>query len=848
VPALLNLPFVNGTILPMTAHLPALREADPANRARYGGKGASLAALARASFEVPDGFIIPVDVAARLRGAPAEWPPELRRELLARLAALVPAYEPVAVRSSAADEDGAAASFAGQHETVLGVTGGDAFLEAVARCLASADAESARAYRQSVGADAEAAMALVVQRMVPAVAAGVAFSIDPVTGSRDHVVVEAVAGLGDALVSGQAEGQRFLVHRQSLTIQERPHSAPVLSDDLVIAVVRAALRAEDLFGSPQDIEFAVDERGKLWLLQSRPVTSIAASAPRPDGLGGWYSEFDTRTSDADLWTSANVQEILPGLLTPLTITTFNQTVPRAYTEDYHELGLLSADENPVFMGCFYNRAFLNMEATRLIASRVLGFREGALEQQYLGGPIDDGWRTPLPRLKTWRHRILTAPRMLRVMATLSKQADRAERAVLDAEAKVRAVDPFSLSSAELQRYRERILDFAARISRVHLRVTGVAGSGYDTILALVRPVLGDEAEGRVPTLFTGLPGVESARISLDLWELSRTAIETGIAGRLREPGFDPRDPALPARWQERYAAFIERHGHRGLNEMETAAKTWRWDPAPVVEMVASYVDIDPAHAPPAVLARQEAERLALTREIDARLGWAQRRVFRWLLPRAQGWVALRERTKSILVRAARLGDWHLAAVQARLVDLGVIREPDDLFFLSHEEVSNVLANGLRLDLSANVAARRREFERNRHVILPERFRGRPVPLPPAEAGHAGDVLKGTPVSPGRVTGRARVILDPKADGPLQPGEILVAPVTDAGWTPLFALAAGLVVDMGSALSHGSTVAREYGLPAVVNVRQGTARIRTGDLVAIDGIAGTVTILEEPPAA
>ncbi len=832
----------------MTPHLPWIREADPASTARYGGKAASLAALTRASFDVPEGFIIPVDVADLLRGEPAAWPPDLRRALLARLAALAPAYEPVAVRSSAVDEDGAAASFAGQHETVLGVTGGDAFLEALARCLASAHAESARAYRQSVGADREARMAVVVQRMVPAVAAGVAFSIDPVTGSPDHLLVEAVAGLGDALVSGTAEGQRFLVHRQSLTILERPREAPVLSDDLVIAIVRAALRAEDLFGGPQDIEFAVDQRGKLWLLQSRPITSAAAAAPRPDGLGGWYSEFDTPTSDADLWTFANVQEILPGLLTPLTITTFNQTVPRAYTEDYHELGLLSADENPTFMGCFYNRAFLNMEAARLVASRVLGFREGALEQQYLGGPVEDGWRTHLPRCKTWRHRLLTAPRMLRLLATLAKHADRAERAVLDAETKVRAVDPFSLSTAELQRYRERILDFAARISRVHLRVTGVAGAGYDAVLELVRPVLGDETEGRFPTLFTGLPGVESARISLDLWELSRTAIETGIAERLREPGFDPRDPALPAPWRDRFAAFIERHGHRGLHEMELAARTWRWDPAPVVAMAAAYLDLDPEHAPPAVLARQEAERLALTRDIDGRLSWARRRAFRWLLPRAQGWVALRERTKSILVRAARLGDWHLPAVQARLLDLGVIREPDDLFFLSHEEVSRVLGSGLRLDLSASVAARRREYERNRHVILPERFRGRPVPLQPAEAGHAGDVLKGTPVSPGRVTGRARVILDPKTDGPLQPGEILVAPVTDAGWTPLFALAAGLVVDVGSALSHGSTVAREYGLPAVVNVRQGTSRIRTGDLVAIDGLAGTVTILEEPPSA
>jgi pyruvate,water dikinase len=831
----------------MIVYLPSLREADPQNPARFGGKGASLAALALASFEVPEGFIIPVEVTAALRGEPAEWPAELREELIARIAALAPNFQPLAVRSSAADEDGPAASFAGQHATFLNVIGLDAVLDAIARCLASATSESARAYRESVGAAPEAQMAVVVQHMVPTVVAGVAFSIHPVTGNPDHVVIEAVKGLGEALVSGRAEGQRFIVHRQSLAILERPTTAAVLSDAQVATIVRAALRAEDLFRGPQDLEFAIDPIGKLYMLQARPITTAAVPAPRPDGLGGWFSEFDTPTSNADLWTSANIQEVLPGILTPLTITSFNQTIPRAYTEDYHELGILSRDENPTFVGTFYNRAYLNVEAARLIASRVIGFREGVLEQHYLGGAAEEGWSTPLPRFKTWRRRILKAPRMARAASTLSKQADRAARALAEADREVRAAEAFALPSAELQRYRDRILDFASRVSRVHLRVTGAAAAGYDRVLALVKPVLGDEAEGRVPTLFTGLPNVESARISLDLWELSRLAHETGIADALRQPGFDPAAPGLPARWLSLYSAFIERHGHRGLHEMETSARTWRWDPAPVIALIVSYLEIDPEHAPPAALARQEAERLALTREIDARLSFFRRRLFRWLLPRAQGWVALRERTKSIVVRAIRLGDWHLTAVQARLVDLGVIREPEDFFFLTHDEIANVLTNSLRLDLSAKVTARRREYERNRHVNLPGRFRGRPVPLPPAAAGNAGDLLEGTTVSPGRITARARVILDPRVDGPLKPGEILVAPVTDVGWTPLFALASGLVVDLGSALSHGSIVAREYGLPAVVNVRQATTRIRTGDLVAIDGLAGTVTILEKSPA-
>ena len=170
----------------------------------------------------------------------------------------------------------------------------------------------------------------------------------------------------------------------------------------------------------------------------------------------------------------------------------------------------------------------------------------------------------------------------------------------------------------------------------------------------------------------------------------------------------------------------------------------------------------------------------------------------------------------------------MAEIRRRVLERGYIDQNGDFFFLSFEEVGDLMVSGESKDFRPQVARRRREYERNRHVTLPERFFGHPAPIPSELAGEAGAVLKGTPVSPGQVTRRARVILDPATDGPIESGKILVAPVTDAGWTPLFALASGLVVDMGSALSHGSTVAREYGLPAVVNVRHGTTRIRSGE--------------------
>jgi pyruvate,water dikinase len=803
--------------------------------AGVGGKGAGLAAMTRARFRVPDGFVVRADIAMEL--GDRAWTGDEREQLVTALRRLLVNDGAVAVRSSATDEDSETASFAGQHLTVLDVRDEAALEDALRRVVASLRSEGAEAYR-SRGDNAEAAMAVVVQRMVDPDCAGVAFSVDPVTGDASRVIVEVVRGSGEALVSGMVEADRFVFAREGLALLESRHVGDaVCAPETARGAAEAALRCETLFRRPQDIEFAF-QGDAIWLLQSRAITAT------PSADDGWQSEFDTPTSDDDLWTSANVQEILPGLLTPLTMSVFEETVPRAYTMDYQRLKLLAKDENPVFMGLFYNRAFLNVTATRLIADRAIGGNADSLEHRYLGGEYQVKSQTKHSRT-IWKRRALSAVPLVKTMLTLAKAADRIDRATSALEARTFAADPALMSAPELAARRREITEFGASTAPVHLQVTGIAGAGFEAVSRMLQPLLGDETEGLVPTLFTGMRGVESAQIGLDLWNLARIATRDGLAARLDDSAFDPQAADLPPAWRDAYAAFVARHGHRGLAEMEASTLTWRRNPAPVLAMVRSYLEIPAEQAPPATLARQERERLQLTDDFAKRMNPLKRRGFRYILGHAQDWVALRERTKSIIVRAARIPDHFVPDLQRRLIAADVIAAPDDMFFLSNDEISHFLEGDTR-DLRADVTRRRREYERNRHVILPERFRGRPSPEPPTPPASAGDVLTGTPVSPGVVTGRARVIIDPTTDGPLQPGEVLVAPVTDAGWTPLFALASALVVDMGSALSHGSTVAREYGLPAVVNVRTGTRSIRTGDLVTVNGSKGTVTILGENP--
>ncbi len=298
---------------------------------------------------------------------------------------------------------------------------------------------------------------------------------------------------------------------------------------------------------------------------------------------------------------------------------------------------------------------------------------------------------------------------------------------------------------------------------------------------------------------------------------------------------------------------IAEHGHRGLQEAEIAAKTWDEDLPTVFGMIRNYLRADPAASPRRIEERQRRAREAATADALRRLSWWQRPIFRYVLRHAQGGVASREHTKGLLVRASNRGRRITRELARRMAAKSLLAELWDFYQLTWDEVKALVKGDLsREDAYRQIERRRAEDKRNRSVALPETFQGRPQPLQAAELPlpdgdtlrTSTEVLRGIAVSPGRVTGVARVILDPRHDATIEPGEILVAPVTDAGWTPLFVAAAGIVVDIGGTLSHGSTVAREYGLPAVVNVKHGTRMIRTGQTITVDGTAGIVVLEAE----
>ncbi len=841
---------------------------DGGDPAEVGGKAAALGALIRAGLPVPPGFCL---TAAAYRqwvemGRPEGLPPEVGAQLGTAVEELLgsePAagFAPVlAVRSSATAEDAPTASFAGQLLTRLGVPP-DQVAAAVLAIWRSAEGAGVRAYRSRLG-PAEVGVAVLIQPLVPAEASGVIFTADPISGDPDRLVVNAVWGLGEGVVGGLVTPDHWVVDKASGRILEAQvadkelmvvldpsggtrkvpappdrRGRPAFGPETLGELWRLARLVEQVRGAPQDIEFAAAGE-KIYLLQARPITVRPAE--------GWVSEFDSETDPDTVWTAANIQEVLPGLVTPLTWSAMQENLNYAFRKPYLETGTL-LDPRRVFVAQFYSRVFLNVSALREVASRALGTSPEAVDEQYLGrthGP--DGPRRIFDFSKIPVY-LYTTPKIAAFLRRTPGEVARAEARLRPRLADLRTRDLSALGPNELLALREELNRAVKEVGALHISTSSGASVFFESLFQLLRSAFGPEAYGLQARLLTGLAELPSARPGLELWELARLARQDpalGLALLAPDPWSEIRRLESPGagEFRRRLADFLIKYGHRSVMEAELAAPAWEEDPNAVLGLIKNFVELPPEVAPDRIVERQAAERLEATRFIEGRLGPVRRRLFRFLRGQAQLYVSLREQTKSLWMEVTHVIRRIYRELGRKLHGAGLLADPQDIYFLTAAEVKGLVLGELGAEEArARIGRRRAEFERNRHVKLPEFFTGRPRRAFAEPAVAAGPVLKGIPVSPGVVTGPARVVVDPRLQPEIRPGEILVAPVTDAGWTPLFLVAAGLVVDVGGPLSHGSIVAREYGIPAVVNVKVATGFIRTGQTVTVDGSRGEVYI-------
>jgi rifampicin phosphotransferase len=801
---------------------------DATDHSRLGGKGAALARLGELGFEIPPWFAVPPD---------AVWSENELEEAIAQLG-----NGPFAVRSSGTMEDGAGHSFAGQFESYLEVEAQDV-VGKICEVRDSANGASIQTYCREHGLPAPSAPTVLVQRMIAPRCAGVAFSADPVSGKRGVAVVSAVSGTGEKLVSGEVDGETWRISRSN-EIESRPDTQ-LLTEADVIAISSLARDCETACSRPQDIEWALDSAGKLWLLQSRPVTTLGMR-PDPD---------DTLR----VWDNSNIAESYGGVTTPLTFSFARRIYESAYRE-FCKLLSVPPDRiersDEVFsqmLGLIRGRVYYNLVSWYRVLALLPGFQlnRGFMEQMMgVSEPMPDEIVRAIvlgntsSRFSDGVALGKTCVGLVRQLTGLTRQIQRFQ-ARLDTALAAPPLPLPQMSGEELVRHYRDLERQLLKRWDAPLVNDFFAMIFYGLLRSLCVKWLGD-AGGTLQNEFLldggDIISAEPPRRIMKMAAL--VGSHPGLAAMLRDPEI-PTNKKIAAlsEFPELAAAFesyLVDLGDRCLEELKLESPTVRDDPASLLISIGAMAGRPVVAHTPAQVREDPARKLPPWRRV----------IFNYVLSQARERVRARE---NLRFERTRL----FGRVRAILRELGHRLHADELLVSAADvfylEIGEILAaweaTGTTAGLAAVAGQRRVEFSRYQVTEAPpDRFETRgPVSRyerfentrPPTTTEAS---LTGSGACPGRVTGRVRVVLDPRG-ARLEPGEILVARQTDPGWVVLFPAAAGLLVERGSLLSHSAIVSRELRLPCIVSLPGITTTLKTGDWIEMDGAAGTVRILE-----
>ncbi len=832
---------------------------DPTVLTRVGGKAAGLAALLAAGLPVPPGFVVTTDayrtviadnqLAARIDDAlagpaPADaiaalfadaaLPADLESSIVGAYRGLGDGDVAVAVRSSATAEDLPTASFAGQQDTFLGVRGSVSLLDAVRRCWASLWNEHAVAYRRRAGLEADVALAVVVQVLVDADAAGVLFTADPVTGRRDRIVVDATIGLGEALVGGLVTPDHAVLDASSLatlqvTVSDKivattrtttgttltalppdQRHRRVLSDAELTDLGRHGLAAASAVGCPVDVEWA-RAGGEFWIVQARPITALP-----PDPLGAE-------------WSREMMIERYPDPVTPLTWSAVSDTFFASLDRVVRELGGQFPADVPLIR-LVHGRIYINATA----------FSEG-MASLPARPPVARTGSAPVARPRPWRM-VRSLAAMVRLVLRTHREWDAKLPAFVTEMS--RPLDVAALTDTGLVAQHRADGEFLAPMLDNHARSLVAGDLTLQLLTAITRSWLDDADGSLVLTLLSGMPGNQTLATNHGLWQLAQMArtspaLRDGIHRGLSLDALAELPDGGP--FVVAVGGFLQAYGHRSPR-YELRHPCWREDPDQLLDLIRLQLQ---GPSPDPLDGQRSAERAreAATAAARTRLGTAKRLVFDKVLDLAQSYFRLRENQQFHLVLGSPRLRAILGEVGRRAVARGTLTQADDVFFLHTADLSLPLSAEAATDgraLRTTVAEGREAFVRAQATTAPLRFGGSEPAATPSP-GEDDAVQRGVAASPGRAIGVARRVTGPADFASVQPGDIIVAPATTSAWTPLFGVAAGLVTEHGGLLSHSGVVAREYGLPAVLGVPDALSRIADGDLLELDGSAGTVRI-------
>ncbi len=762
-----------------------------------------------------------------------------------------------AVRSSASREDAAGKSFAGIYRTTLGVTR-DTIPAAVLSCWASLWTETAFAYSSHWGVEADPPkMAVIIQPLLSPIASGVAFSQDAVPGRTDRVVVNAVFGLADSLVAGQIVPDHYVIAcdeskptptatvvertiaekprrrvptatgLQDEPVEEEARRAPALHEWQALELAILVKRVERVLGEPVDVEWAIDHQG-IWLLQARPMThACASSGPTP-----WPCE----------WSRANFKETMPELPSPMGLSFLDHFMDHHILRHYREAGCV-IPEGVKAVRIVRGRPYINVTLFQSFMVQLGGDPRDVPEQ--MGGqgglPPADVERLP------WWTRLWAGGLFMWKMRQAARQAP-----AWFAEMKRMATDLHadSLKGLSLVELLARMDRIGTRLREHDLTFAIVAGVGQTlrTLGLLSSRAIGEGWRGLLNASLQGQGTIISARQVLWLAELANEARREDRARAffLTDPwtpdGF--RSALADTRFLEEFDRFLVEFGHRAIGESDVATPRFSENPDYLLGVIRAHLQATGGKSVEEIQQRQESAREAALRVIRRRMGWRLHywMAFRWWYRRLCRFLSLREANRHHLMYFSA-ATRHLAlALGEQLSATSVLDTPHDIFFLTAEEIRAIALDPSQ-DWKRLIARRRAERAEHAAHRVPDTIRDDGPERECAEKGQppalTGITLSGTPVSAGYVEGPVCALLSPNDFRKVNRGDIIVAPVIDPGMAPVFSLAAGLVVEMGGTLSHGAIIAREYGLPTVVNVPSATKFLKDGDRIAVDAGRGLI---------
>jgi pyruvate,water dikinase len=754
-----------------------------------------------------------------------------------------------AVRSSATAEDLATASFAGQHDTYYYVDHKSLSMM-VKKCWASLWSDAAFSYRQSQGIEHhDVKMAVIIQEMVHSETSGVTFTADPVSGAENVIITESSWGMGAAIVDGRVSPDQYVVDKESglltsikvadkkfmvpPTLEKddvsRLQSVPAhlrrvesLTTEQVDTITRWAKRSEEYFGSQQDLEWAF-AGGEFFILQSRAITVIGEiEEEEPVGKFVLFKPLVENFTDPLLPLSQN---LLLRIFPVMTI--------------------------------IHGRAYMKLSDARALVPLKISDADLAT-LAYLGNPDNFKPRISIPRLVGLSFLLMFS---YLTFAVLYRRTNNMPDDFMDNYRLYfnKVVEDPNINAP--QTLMKLLLDtrFFEPIGNMVL-MANIAAPRYIFLLALLGKLLKRWAPGLssdAPSLLSsGTQGVLSTEMGREIWQLAKTVKSNPLLAKTILD-LAPNKALAAVRSQEgsgefvaQLTVFLHKHGHRTLKEFELNSIRWEEDPSPILAMIRNYLLAD--SDPEATEAKVEQQRQSLISDVKQRLSalpfekqlGIRFKIISYVRNKAKYFIKLRENSRFYHIMGFYAVRKKILVAESELMAKGSLKCKDDIFYLNWREIEELQTDTL---FWSGVEDRIR-LRRIHHIRLGKMRPPKTVGIKVetiASAEPVGNQISGQPASPGTYRGKARVIMDPATDAKIEPGEILVAPYTDPAWTPLFLIANAAVIEIGSYLSHAGTIAREYGMPCVVDVTNCTSHITTGDVIEVDGSTGKVTLLALP---